>query len=195
MNLSKKIAPAILFCLILTCCIATPAKADTFFTATLSGLNEVPANGSLAIGFITLDFSGTNLLVIESFAGLSSPATVSHLQCCVASGINGPVALPFPLFPIATSGTFMQMFDLSQSSVFASSFLIDGGSESLLLASLNAGLVYANISDTNFPGGEIRGQLKPTSTGGGGGSTVPEPSVLLSVVMGLAAIAAQLKRR
>jgi hypothetical protein len=194
MKLSKKIAPTILFCLILTCLIATPAKADTFFT-TLSGLNEVPANGSLAGGSITLIFSGTNLLVIENFFGLSSLATASHLQCCVASGANGFVALPFPLFPIGTSGMYMQTFDLSQSSVFTSTFLMEGGSESVLLEALNAGLVYANISDVNFPGGEIRGQLKLTSTGGGGGSTVPEPGVLLSVVMGLGAIAAQLKRR
>jgi hypothetical protein len=190
MKLSKKIFPALLFCVILTCLIATPAKADTFFT-TLSGLNEAPANGSLAGGSITLIFSGTNLLVIENFFGLSSPATASHLQCCVASGANGFVALPFPLFPIETSGMYMQTFDLSQSSVFTSTFLMEGGSESVLLEALNAGLVYANISDVNFPGGEIRGQLEPMSTGG----TVPEPSVLLSVLMGLAAIAVRLKRR
>jgi hypothetical protein len=185
MNLSKKIAPAILFCLILMCFIVTPAKADTFFSAALSGLNEVPANGSPAIGFITLDFNGTSLLVIETFSGLASRASASHLHCCVASGANGPVAFPFPLFPTATSGTFMQMFDLSKPSGF------NGPSESVLLEALNDGLVYANISDVIFPGGEIRGQLEPVSTGG----TVPEPSVLLSVVMGLAAIATQLKRR
>jgi hypothetical protein len=193
MKLSNKIA-AILFCFILTCFMATPAKADTFFTAALSGSNEVPTNSFPGTGFITLDFSGTNLFVVETFSGLSSPATASHLECCVASGVNGFVALPFPAFPIATSGTFVKTFDLSQSSVFASTFVMDGGSETVLLAALNAGLVYANISDTNFPGGEIRGQLKPTTTGGGGGSMVPEPSVLLSVLMGLAAIAA-LKRR
>jgi hypothetical protein len=185
MKVSKKIAPAILLCLILTCCIAISAKADTIFTATLSGLNEVPANGSQAKGFISLDFSGTNLLVIETFSGLSSRASASHLHCCVPSGANGPVAFPFPLFPTATSGTFMQMFDLSKPSGF------NGPSESVLLEALNAGLVYANISDADFPGGEIRGQLEPMSTGG----TVPEPSVLLSVVMGLTAIAAKLKRR
>jgi hypothetical protein len=185
MKPSKVIVPAILLCLILTCFIAAPAKADTIFTATLSGVNEVPANGSQAKGFISLDFNGINLLVIETFSGLSSVATVSHLHCCVPSGVNGPVAFPFPLFPIATSGTFMQMFDLSKPSGF------NGPSESVLLEALNAGLVYANISDVNFPGGEIRGQLQPMSTGG----TVPEPSVLLSVLMGLAAIAIQLKRR
>ena len=78
-----------------------------------------------------------------------------------------------------------EMFDLSKPSGF------NGPSESVLLEALNDGLVYANISDVIFPGGEIRGQLEPVSTGG----TVPEPSVLLSVVMGLAAIATQLKRR
>lgn len=185
MKLSKKIAPAILLCTLMTCCIATSAKADTIFTATLSGLNEVPANASQAKGFISLDFNGTNLLVIETFSGLSSRASASHLHCCVPSGANGPVAFPFPLFPTATSGTFMQMFDLSKPSDF------NGPSESVLLEALNAGLVYANISDADFPGGEIRGQLEPMSTGG----TVPEPSVLLSVVIGLAAIAVQLKRR
>jgi hypothetical protein len=67
MKLSKKIAPVILFCLILTCFIPALAKADTIFTAALSGLNEVPANSFPGIGFITLDFSGTNLFVIETW--------------------------------------------------------------------------------------------------------------------------------
>jgi hypothetical protein len=43
---------------------------------------------------------------------------------------------------------------------------------------LNSGNTYANIHTTNFPGGEIRGQIVPL---------VPEPSSLLLFGTGLIA--------
>ena len=197
----KSFVSAALFCLVSTCCLSTPARADTdqFFNATLSGTNEVPANtSSSAIGSVTLDLFGNNLEAFVSFSGLATPATAIFLGCCVATGSNGDLALRLTDPSLATSGMFNQTFDLTQSSIYNPTFLADGGSESVFLSALNAGLVYVNISDTVNPGGEIRGQFEPGSTGGGGGGgsgAVPEPGVILSVATGLAAIATQLKRR
>ncbi|MCU1252286.1 MAG: sorting protein, partial [Edaphobacter sp.] len=58
----------------------------------------------------------------------------------------------------------------------------EGGTVALaeagLIAALNSGNTYANIHTTNFPGGEIRGQIV---------SLVPEPSSLLLFGTGLIA--------
>lgn len=199
MSSLESFVSAALFCLVSTSCLSTPARADQFFNATLSGTNEVPANKLSAIGFVTLDLSGNNLEAIVSFSGLTTPATAIFLRCCAAAGTNGDLALRLTDPSLATSSMFNQTFDLTQSSTYNPTFLADGGSESVFLSALNAGLVYINISDTLNPGGEIRGQFEPMSTGGGGGGggsgAVPEPGVLLSVATGLAAIATQLKRR
>jgi CHRD domain len=199
MSSLESFVSAALFCLVSTGCLSTPARADQLFNATLSGANEVPANNLSAIGFVTLDLFGNNLEAIVSFSGLTTPATAIFLRCCAAAGTNGDLALRLTDPSSATSSMFNQTFDLTQSSTYNPTFLADGGSESVFLSALNAGLVYINISDTLNPGGEIRGQFEPMSTGGGGGGggsgAVPEPGVLLSVATGLAAIATQLKRR
>jgi CHRD domain-containing protein len=72
-------------------------------------------------------------------------------------------------FQFAATSTFDQTISLTQSSIYNPTFLADGGSESVFLSALNAGLVYINVSDALNPGGEIRGQIEPPTTGGGGG--------------------------
>jgi hypothetical protein len=121
------------------------------FTTTLSGLNEVPAISSSVTGFVTADLAGSNLAVNVSFTGLSSPATALFLRCCVAAGSNGDIALRLADFQFVTSDTFHPTFDLTQFSIYNPTFLTDGGSQSIFLASLSAGLVYINVSGTINP--------------------------------------------
>jgi CHRD domain/PEP-CTERM motif len=174
--------------------IAPCAKADGVFTATLLGSNEVPSTGSTATGFIVVTLSGNLLSVDESFTGLvGGPASAAHIHCCIPVGLNTGVAVPFPVFPAATSGTYMNTFDLTMFSVYNPAFLTANGgtaasAEIALLAGLLSGEAYANIHDATFPGGEIRGQLTQTTQ-------TPEPSAMMLLGMGLAGLVAWRKWR
>jgi hypothetical protein len=137
--------------------LAVSANASTLtFDATLLGTNENPANASLGTGFITAVLNDvTNALsVSENFSGLTAGVTVTGIHCCAASNGNAPFALNFVSsgFPTGvTSGTFSHTFNLSSDLI--------GFSAAAFIANLEAGLTYADIVDTNFPAGEIRGQL------------------------------------
>src|SRR3954451_17599696 len=83
-----------------------------FGSANLLGSNEVPANPSTATGSATLTLDGNMLTVSVTFSGLiGGPAQAAHIHCCTAPGTNTAVAVPFPNFPAATSGTYTQTFD------------------------------------------------------------------------------------
>jgi hypothetical protein len=164
------------------------ASAGTItYTASLSGLNENPANASAATGSatVTVDTIANTLTVDLTFFGLEVPATASHIHCCVAPSANVGVALPFTGFPAATAGTYLQTFDLTLTGTYSSSFLTAqggtaAGAEAGLLAGLANDMAYVNIHDPVFPGGEIRGFLVPTT---------PEPATFAfvgAVLVGLA---------
>jgi CHRD domain/PEP-CTERM motif len=117
-----------------------------YFRADLSGKNENPPNASAGwgTGFASLDESTHWFIFDETFGGLSAPQTAAHIHTG-ANGVNGPVIIPFLL------GSPIHV-ELALTPVMESNLL--------------AGLFYTNVHTTNFPGGEIRGQLVP----------VPEPS-------------------
>jgi hypothetical protein len=157
-----------------TLLLAAPRAEASIYTATLSGANEVPANISTATGSATLILTGNLLEVEVTFAGLiGGPASAAHIHCCILPGSNIAIAVPFPGFPAATSGTYDQFIDLSLSSTYSGTFLgasggTAAGAESALIAGLNDGKAYVNIHNATFPGGEIRGFA----------ALVPEPATL-----------------
>ncbi|MCX6928959.1 MAG: TIGR03118 family protein [Verrucomicrobia bacterium] len=115
------------------------------FSATLSGANEVgPATSTgTGSGFFTVV---NNLLSYNvSFANLLSPATASHIHGPATPAQNALVLIPFSGTPAATSGTISGTAALTPQELF----------------DMAAGLTYANIHTTNYPGGEIRGQVLP----------------------------------
>jgi hypothetical protein len=61
--------------------IVPAVRADQIFTATLSRSNEVPATGSTATGFITVDLHADLITVdvSETFTGLVAPASAAHI--------------------------------------------------------------------------------------------------------------------
>jgi CHRD domain-containing protein/PEP-CTERM motif-containing protein len=150
------------------------------FEAILNSANENnPADNSPGTGLATvvLDPVAQTLQVNASFSGLTSPDIAAHIHCCAPLGTNVGVATTVPAFPgfplMVTSGTHTsQVFDLTDSLIYNPAFVtMEGGlaqAEAALIAGIQNGQTYFNIHTTNFPGGEIRGQLEP----------VPEPASL-----------------
>jgi CHRD domain len=154
-----------------------PASASLVFLATLSGASQVPSNSSTATGSakVVLESDNTTLDVNLTFSGLvGGPATASHIHCCAPDTANAGVALPFSGFPSATSGTFVNTFDLTTDLNFGSGITVAS-----FIAGLDAGLAYINIHDATYPGGEIRGQLV----------AVPEPSTWFLTVLAFIGLA------
>ncbi len=178
---------------LLTLVVAAPVSANTItYHAFLSGLNEVPANASPATGFATVTFDDVldTLVVDESFSGLiGGPAAAAHIHCCAPVGVNAIVAVGFPGFPAATSGSYLHTFLLTDISIYTAAYVTAhggnaAGAEAALIAALNSGNAYVNIHNAAFPGGEIRGQL----------TAVPEPATVTLLGTGIAAVLARKRR-
>ncbi|HKB44354.1 MAG TPA: CHRD domain-containing protein, partial [Chitinophagaceae bacterium] len=123
-----------------------PAKATIYpFSLSYSGANDNPPNASTATGTITgtYDDFTNRIFYTVSFSGLTTNATGAHFHAPAAPGVNAGVIIPFNGFPAATSGTYSGsavVTDLQETQLFA-------------------GLWYANIHSSTYPGGEIRVQV------------------------------------
>jgi hypothetical protein len=169
----RRFSLLILASLLLCLASAGVARADAVtFVANLTGSQEVPANASAATGFATvvLNAAQNQITVNVSFSGLSAPATAGHIHGPAAPGSNAPVLFPFAGVPNATSGNIPeQTFAITPTQV----------------AQLFGGLFYVNIHSSNFPGGEIRGQLVQT----------PEPATLTLLMTGIAGVGTVVRKR
>ena len=135
------------------------AHAAGQFRATLAGASEVPANTSTATGnaHAKLDDDGTTLRVHVRYSGLSSGVTGAHVHSG-AAGTNGPVVVDLQPVLGKSAGTIAE----HRATLDAAA-----------AAQLKAGTLYVNVHTTQFPDGEIRGQLMahPEDTK----ATAPEP--------------------
>ena len=173
------------------------AKADQIvFTTTLTGPQEVPPTASPGIGsaLVTLDTVTNQLTINLAFAGLLSPTTAAHIHCCAGptgTAIPATTVPTFPGFPLGvTTGTFLQTFDLTVAATFNPAFIAAhggtvAGAQAAFIAGLLSGQTYLNIHTSQFPGGEIRGQLE----------AVPEPATLLLLTTGIAGVAGAVRKR
>jgi hypothetical protein len=173
----------------------TPAAAATFTctVATLNGANETPPNTSPATGTATLslDTTANTVSFTLTVSGLSSASVASHIHQA-PTGVAGPIVVPLPL----GAGAGLTSFTASGSSVAP-----NAGFNVADIAA-NPSAFYVNVHSTQFPGGEIRGQLTGcTQTGGGGGGVGPTPELSSVALFGSGALglvgyaAVRLRRR
>lgn len=110
------------------------------YIARLNGAQVVPPNGSPATGVVVLRqaVNTPTVAVSLSFSGLTSAETEAHLHGPAAADANAPAIVTLP------SGQFVNF----QTPLTNQQFL-----------DLSRGMFYVDIHITNFPNGEIRGQL------------------------------------
>ena len=153
--------------------VGTSAVADDndrFLGADLRGYEEVPAVSTIGMGGFTANISpsANGFSYRLSYAGLEGAVAQAHVhlgQRSVNGGIsvflctnlgNGPAGTPAcPPPPATVTGT-----------IFASDVVgptgqgIAPGELAELIRAMRAGVTYANVHSSLFPGGEIRGQVR-----------------------------------
>lgn len=136
----KLLTAALIFTSLFSCKKDDKPKEDiVIYKAMLSGMDEVPANASTATGSSTLTYtiSTKKFTIVTTYTGLTP--LMGHIHKA-AKGTNGAPIFPFP--------------DVSKSPITLESSMTDAQYEALLKDSM-----YVNLHTTEFPGGEIRGQL------------------------------------
>jgi hypothetical protein len=150
--------------------LASPAVAGDNFVATLSGDQEVPARDTQAVGVATFKLreDGTALAFKLNVANIDN-VVAAHIHCG-AVGVNGPVGVTLFMGDRAgrpVNGT------LAEGTITAPDLGNACGWTDLaaVLAALRSGATYVNVHTNDgvapintgpgdFPGGEIRGQVR-----------------------------------
>ena len=146
------------------------AWAGDNFVATLSGDKEVPARDTQAVGVATFKLreGGVALEFKVNVANIDNPFA-AHIHCG-AVGINGPIGVTLFMGPVAggaVNGT------LAEGTITAPDPGNGCGWTDLaaVLAAMRSGDTYVNVHTNDgvppintgpgdFPGGEIRGQIR-----------------------------------
>jgi len=180
----------LLVLLALSSILSGGARAATVtYASGFSGGLEAPPSGSGGSGSLSLayDASASTLTVMLDFSGLTGTTTAAHIHCCSGPGVNSGVAVALTGFVTGvTAGTYSSLFDLSDQSIYSSSFLSASGgtaaaAEMALATALASDQIYVNIHTTAFPGGEIRAD--PVA------SRVPEPGAIGLIAIAMLALA------
>jgi hypothetical protein len=143
---------------------AMAASADSrSFAAHMAGRNEVPAADTLAQGqaHFKLNQDGT-AIEYKLIAANIQNITQAHIHLA-PDGVNGPVvawlypsAPPAQLIPGRFNGVLAEGVITADSLVG----LLAGQPLQALLDAMNSGNAYVNGHTSQFPGGEIRGQIR-----------------------------------
>ena len=138
-------------------CLGRLSADNEHFSAHLSGNEEVPPVNSQAQGQVLLQLESDGLHFKLIVANIEN-VTAAHLHLA-QPGMNGPI-VAF-LFPGPTTDSKTQGV-LAQGVITAANLVGPLRDQPLseLIAAIQAGNVYANVHTTEFPGGEIRGQVR-----------------------------------
>ena len=150
--------------------LAPSAVAGDNFVATLSGGQEVPARDTQAVGVATFKLSedGTTLRFKLNVANLDN-AFAAHIHCG-AVGVNGPVGVTL-FMGVPAGGTVNGT--LAEGTItapdpgngcdwtdLAAVLAAMGSGDTYVNVHTNDGVAPPNTGPGDFPGGEIRGQVR-----------------------------------
>jgi hypothetical protein len=134
------------------------------FRAKLIGFNEVPATSSKGRAELRLTVTDTGGSFQLTYSGLTGPPAAAHIHVGQA-GVNGGVSIFFcggggqPPCPAATAGTVTGTFTAANV-VGPTAQGFPPGDLADVERAIAAGVAYANMHTAQFPGGEIRGQIR-----------------------------------
>ena len=163
--------------MLLLACAATETAEPTSFeaqfqasaaatnpTAHLSGGEEVPATGSRGAGQATFHVSADGGAVRYRIQVANIENTImAHIHLANA-GANGPIVVwlrpTAPPPPAAVPGRFDGVYVTGTFTASNLVGLLAGQSLENLLEAMRDGGTYVNVHTSQFPGGEIRGQIR-----------------------------------
>jgi hypothetical protein len=146
---------------------ATPSSAQVVnMTATLTGAEETTATPGVlglltgAVGTATVSVDATNeeVAVQLNLFNFATGTTAGHIHVG-PRGVAGPVVLNFPI-PAQRTGDLPLSFRLGVAA-FAPQPAIGINTMQDLIQAIVGGGAYVNIHTSQYPAGEIRGQLVP----------------------------------
>jgi hypothetical protein len=142
------------------------------FSASLAGDNEVPPNNTAGTADFAMTINGTITFSL-TFTGLSSTLHLAHLHFAPSKVAGGVMIFLCggggqPACPAATSGTITGTITAANVTGPTGQGIAPGDLDSALEA-VRDGVSYANMHTTNFPAGEIRGQVRRGSGHDNGG--------------------------
>ncbi len=155
---------------VLTCVVTIFATQDSNrFRAHLIGYEEVPAVSTPARGEFRarINNNQTRVRYELSYSDLEGDVQQAHIHLG-QKGVNGGIAVflcsnlpsapagvqPCPTPPATITGTFT-----AEDVIGPTAQGIDRGEFGELLAAMRAGVTYANVHSSKWPGGEVRGQI------------------------------------
>jgi hypothetical protein len=124
-----------------------PYVPELRYEAVLKAVNENPALTTKAVGFGTVAISPdlTTVTVNERWEGIAAPASASHIHGPAILTQNASVLIGFPTVPAVTTGAIPEQ-TLSMGAATNYSFFTNS-------------LMYMNVHNATYGGGEIRGQI------------------------------------
>jgi hypothetical protein len=129
----------------------------------MSSYQEVPSVSTSGTGRFEAKIKGSTIEYKLTYSGLSGPAAAAHIHFGQVA-VNGGIAAFLcgggskPACP--ASGTVTGTI-VASDVIGPTSQGIAAGDIGKLIAAMRAGVTYANVHTANFPGGELRGQIKP----------------------------------